>query len=461
MNRMRLRRRLRGTILFLSSLSSILAIAFAAVAIGVFSYRYVGTPWLLRIAAGPSGSVDAEFAAAVQQLGLEHPGLRRVELVKTEDPSASASALDEGRADLAIVRTDLPVPKHGRTILIVHKDAILLLVPPTSRVAKISELSSKRIGIIPGSAANSALLNAILSHSGVLPPSVQQVALQPAHISDAMEKKLVDAVFLLAPLGDPRVDQVVTGLSRGGKLPLRLLELGNADAIALRQPGLEKTQVPTGFLQSSPAIPAEEASTVAISHHLMARSELSESTVAALTGRLLASRALLAGHTRVAEYMTAADTEKGGRYPLHPGAAAYYGDAEKTFIDRYGDWIYILAMVFGGLASAVATLMSSVKARARRAAMTLLDELVESQRKAREAQSLAELENYDATVEEIAMRAVNLARENRLDQGGVQAVRLAVDEARHSIMKRERDIESNQAASRPVRMVPQRQGDSA
>ena len=118
-----------------------------------------------------------------------------------------------------------------------------------------------------------------------------------------MEKKLVDAVFLLAPLGDPRVDQVVTGLSRGGKLPLKLLELGNADAIALRQPGLEKTQVPAGFLQSSPAIPAEEASTVAISHHLMARSDLSESTVAALTGRLLASRALLAGHTRVAEYM--------------------------------------------------------------------------------------------------------------------------------------------------------------
>jgi len=192
---MRLRRRLRSTILLLSSVSSILAIAFAAVAIGVFSYRYVGTPWLLRIAAGPSGSADAEFAAAIQGLALEQ-GFRRVELVKAEDPSASALALDEGRADLAIVRSDLAVPKEGRTILIVHKDAVLLMAPPTSRVAKIPELSGKRIGLIPGSAANSALLNAILSYSGVLPPSVQHVDLQAAHVSEAVEKKLVDASLL-------------------------------------------------------------------------------------------------------------------------------------------------------------------------------------------------------------------------------------------------------------------------
>jgi hypothetical protein len=124
--------------------------------------------------------------------------------------------------------------------------------------------------------------------------------------------------------------------------------------------------------------------------------------------------------------------------------------------------IYILAMVFGGLASVVATLMSSVKARAKRDAMALVDELIDSQRKAHEAQSLAELEKYDITVEEIALRAVNLARENRLDQAGLQAVRLAVDEARHSITKCERELESkNHAGSTQVRMLPQRQGDSA
>jgi hypothetical protein len=47
--------------------------------------------------------------------------------------------------------------------------------------------------------------------------------------------------------------------------------------------------------------------------------------------------------------MEDAITDKGCQFALHPGATAYYQDTEKSFLDQYGDWFYIIAMVLGGL----------------------------------------------------------------------------------------------------------------
>src|SRR6202030_4755444 len=52
-----------------------------------------------------------------------------------------------------------------------------------------------------------------------------------------------------------------------------------------------------------------------------------------------------------------ADTEKGSAEAVHPGAAAYYDNNEESFMDRYGDWLYITAMAFSGLGSVIAAML--------------------------------------------------------------------------------------------------------
>jgi hypothetical protein len=158
-------------------------------------------------------------------------------------------------------------------------------------------------------------------------------------------------------------------------------------------------------------------------------------------------RRALAERAPFADYMEAAVTEKGSPFVLHPGATAYYQDTEKSFMDQYGDWFYIMAMVLGGIGSAVATLVSSFQARGRRTAMAVIDELIRIEEKAREASTPAMLNELESAVTRAALTALHRARESRFDEAGLETVRLAVDEARRAIRARRAELHGESAAT--------------
>jgi hypothetical protein len=335
----------------------------------------------------------------------------------------------------------------------------VLIGAPGAKVAKVSDLKGKRVGIVPYNAANATILDAILTGSRLQPAMVQHTSLAPGAVRESVQKKLVDAVLVVVPLGDPLLDEVVSALANGSKAPA-VIEVSDADALAKRHPGLEKIDIPAGYFRASPPLPAEDGSTIGVAYQLMARDSVSDATVTAITKRLFGMRAALTAEAPIARFMEAADTEKGGFYPLHPGAAAYYSDNEKSFMDRYGDWIYVAAMVLGGVGSALASFVSSLHARARRAAMAIVDELVDTERKARDASTAIQLDECDGAVEDAAMRALRLARDNRFDEAGLEAVRLAIDEARHAIRKQRRKLEQADAGG-AVRVVHARREPSS
>jgi TRAP transporter TAXI family solute receptor len=441
-------------VLVLTSFSSLLAIILGLVAAGAVAFRYLERPWSLRIAAGPSGSPDAAFADAVRDILPRGIGLQRIEVLHTESAAASGLAIDEGRADLAVVRSDDPAGTRAAMVLIVHKDAAVLLAGGTAKIAKVADLKGKRIAVVPGTGPNGALLDTILLRSGVLPATVQHLPATDGELADLAGKKLVDAAFVVGPLGDPRLAEAARNLAAGNPRPASPIEIKDAEALTKTNAGLEKIEVPAGYFRASPEVPAEDLSTVAVSHHLVARATLSDATVTALTTRLFLMRNLLAERAPIARFMEAADDEKGGPFPLHPGAAAYYGDNEKSFMDRYGDWIYIAAMVLGGLGSALATFVSSWQARARRAAMAIVDELVNLEEKARTASTAAQLSEYEFAVDAAAIRALRGARENRFDEAGLEAVRLAIDEVRHCVDREKARLAREAPTS--VRALPAR-----
>jgi hypothetical protein len=79
-------------------------------------------------------------------------------------------------------------------------------------------------------------------------------------------------------------------------------------------------------------------------------------------------RRSLQSEVPIAAAMEKPDTEKGSAEAVHPGAAAYYDNNEESFMDRYGDWLYISAMAFSGLGSVIAAMFGLSRARARKAA---------------------------------------------------------------------------------------------
>src|SRR6516165_10386455 len=68
----------------------------------------------LRITTGPPGTAAQRFISAFTSVSLaEHPRVR-FQLIAADDLKASAKALEDGKTDLAIVRTDVTPPTNGQ-----------------------------------------------------------------------------------------------------------------------------------------------------------------------------------------------------------------------------------------------------------------------------------------------------------------------------------------------------------
>ncbi|MFK5088296.1 hypothetical protein ACI4A4_27580, partial [Klebsiella pneumoniae] len=88
------------------------------------------------------------------------------------------------------------------------------------------------------------------------------------------------------------------------------------------------------------------------SHHIVARKGLSDATVAAFTRQLFAIRQSLKNDFPLAAKIETPDTDKDATIPVHPGAAAFVDGEEKTFLDRYSDYIWWSLMAFSAMGSA-------------------------------------------------------------------------------------------------------------
>jgi hypothetical protein len=78
--------------------------------------------------------------------------------------------------------------------------------------------------------------------------------------------------------------------------------------------------------------------------------------------------------------------------------------------------------------------------------MAVIDDLIGIEEKARQAGSLAVLNEFEAAITRTALKALHRARESRFDEAGLETVRLAIDEARRAITTRRAELQDGSAA---------------
>src|SRR6201746_186106 len=109
------------------------------------AYYFAMRPVTLRIAVGPQNSDDLKVVQTLTQ-SFAHSAIR-LRPLPTDGAAASATALAEGKADLAIIRGDLEVPKNAQAVATLRKNVAVLWVPPPVKVkgkktaAKITKIS--------------------------------------------------------------------------------------------------------------------------------------------------------------------------------------------------------------------------------------------------------------------------------------------------------------------------------
>jgi TRAP transporter TAXI family solute receptor len=409
-----------------------LTAAFAFIAIAALTLRYGAGPRTLKVAVGPGESENAKLIAAIaRRLERDRADIRFV-VLSVDGLAQSAEALEQGRADLAVIRSDIAIPANGATVVVLHNDFAVLAAPAGSKVTNVRNLSKMRVGIFPARPANAALLDAILAEYEIPPGAVQHVMLNAEDLASSLSQKRVDAILTVGPLLGRSIQAATAALRSGARAPV-LIPIDAADGMAARGAAYQKVDVPAGFFRGSPPRPEEDVATLSVAVRLEANEKLPEGLVTELTKRLFIMRRSLQSDAPIAAAMAKPNTDKGSADSVHAGASAYYDNNEKSFMDQYGDWLYIGAMAFSGLGSAVAALFGLARARARKAALTLIDQLIEVKRIAHGAMEPPRLGALDAEIEDLSTKGLRFARDNHFDEAGLAALRLAIDEARRAV----------------------------
>ena len=377
----------------------------------------------MRIAVGPPNSDDLKVVQTLtQSFAHSHVRLRPVQ---TDGAAASATALAEGKADLAIIRGDLDVPKNAQAVATLRKNVAVLWVPPAAKgkksgpkITKIQQLAGRRIGVVGRTPANVNLLKVILRQYGVDPSKVEIAQFPANEAADAIRNQKADAYLAAGPVNSKITTDAINASMRDGASPT-FLAIDAAAAISQNYPAYEASEIPAGAFGGSPARPDDEVKTISFSHHIVARKGLSEATVSAFTRQLFAVRQTLLSEFPLAAKIETPDTDKDAVIPVHPGAAAYVDGEEKTFLDRYSDYIWFGLMGLSLLGSVGAWFASYLKKDERSNNSSLRERLLDMLALARHSDSIDELDQMQAEADNILRDTLNSFEHGAIDEGVV------------------------------------------
>ena len=413
----------------------------ALVCLGLGALFFVERPTVLKVAIPGGNRSDIDLLSAASKVVRHGHHPIRFTVVLVPDPKSAAAQLDDGKVDMAVVRTDGPMPAEGQTVVILHRDALILVAPGGSPLKEISDLAGHTIGIVENIADNKPILEATLAQYEVSPDSVKTVSLTPDKVREALKSHQVDAILVVGIVSGSKVQDTVKAVGEVADEPPVYLAVPEAAAIAQRSAAFESFEVVKGAFHGSPPGPADEYDTLSITHRLVASTSLSDSVVADVTRFFLSERSALVAVDPIARRIEAPSTDKGSPLPAHPGTAAYIDDEEETFLDQYSDFIYLGAMFFGVIASGATAMFSRLNAQGARAVEQLTMRLLDILKLVRDAPSLDLVHTLQAETDEIVGVALQSDQARNLDERRLGALGLALDQVREAIRDRRAMLE--------------------
>ena len=399
----------------------VVALFMLAAAAALFGYRYYTRPETLSVAVG---SIDGEASKAMSAIAsrlVSDNAPVRFKIVETGTAIAAAEAFAAGKVDLAVVRGDVGDLSQAGSVVIVAHLVALIIAPPGSSLDSVAALKGHTVGVIGGQ-ANTRLVDVLSKEYGLVRDKVfKDVAVQDAR--HALQSREVSALLVVIPLSERYLSFVRGLFQQGPKMAPVLIAIESAGAIAQAERAFESFDVPKGTLRGSPPVPDDDLTTLRTSLYLVANKKISTDLVATLTQTIMRVRRELLVEQPIFAQIAAPSTDTDAYLPLHPGAAAFYNGTQQSFMDEYGNWIYLAPMIFGGLATVLAAAWKFLGA-GRAESNAPLDSLYALARRIRQAGTPAELVAIENEIEDILKTQRGKAADG--DENAVDATTLNV-----------------------------------
>lgn len=412
------------------------AILLAVVAITVGASYFALRPTEFKVAVPASNTLDQRVVGAAAEMLRAQRAPVRFELVITENTKNALDALDAGRVNLAVVRSDSANQGQAHTVMIMRREAAVLIAPKVGKLQKVTDLPNVMIGIARDGPVDDNLLLPVLDYYGIGRDKAKYVTLPADEVANAFRQKRVDAVIAVGSIASKQMSDVIAAAASGIKGTIQFIDIEEADAIAKRIPALESVEVEQGAFGGRPPRPAESFNTLGYSIRLIATPLAETDSIAELMRHLYLIRQNLSAAIPGAGLMTAPDLEEATSFLIHPGVRTYVNGEQRTWFDKYSDYIY-LGLFFGsGLGSVVVGMFSWMGGRGNsdpkepaRRIEALLDAVRDA--KTREELDAAERE-ADATFRSVFSLGVG----GQLSGGGIASFDMAMHELRNRIAAR-------------------------
>lgn len=432
---------------------------FGAAAGGLY---YILRPVTLRIAVGPPGSDDQKLIQALAQTFARDGSSVRLAPITTDGAAESNALLAAKKTDLAVTRGDLDLPADAQSVAILRKNVVVLWSvaglaakgskkPPAPKIKELGDLAGHRIGVIGRTQANVTLLRVILTESGVNPDKVAVTQFATSQIAEMARDPAIDAFMAVGPLDSKITTEAIAATAKARGEP-KFLPIDVADTIAKKHPLYDSEEIPGSTFSPSPARPEDKVDTVSVNHLIVAHKTLSETSVAGFARQLFTVRQSLAKEVPTASKIEKPDTDKDAALPAHQGAAAYIDGNERTFLEKYTDYIWGAILVLSGLGSGGAWLRHYFQRDEREQYSAHRDNLLDIISRVRQAQTPDELAAMQHEVDGVLRETLDCYDDQAIEEGDLAAIGLVLDQFNHAVADRRIAIGFAAPDAEPARM---------
>jgi TRAP-type uncharacterized transport system substrate-binding protein len=363
----------------------------------LLAYRYLTRPTTLSVAVG---SIDGEAVKAMSAIASRLASTNapvRLKVIDSGTAPEAAKAFSAGNADLAVVRSDVGDLSQAQAVVVVSHLVVLVIAPPGSTIDSIGKLKGRLVGVI-GADTNARVVEVLSKEYGLdRAKGFKDIALPDAR--RAVQSKEVSALLVVIPLAEKYLSLVRDIFQQGSKALPVLLSIESAGAIAQAERAYESFEVPKGTLRGSPPVPEDDLTTLRATLYLVANKTLGVDLITSLTQAIMRVRRALLAEQPIFAQIAAPSTDADAYVPLHPGAAAFYNGTQQSFMDQYGNWIYLTPMALGGAATVLAAAWKFLGLGEPANGQGPLDSLYALGRRIRNAGSEAELSDIEEEID--------------------------------------------------------------
>jgi TRAP-type uncharacterized transport system substrate-binding protein len=366
----------------------------------LLGYRYYTGPVTLTIAVG---SIDGEAAKAMSAIASRLVSINapvRLNVIDTGTALEAARMFASGKVDLAVVRGDVGDLSQAQAVVVVAHMVALVIAPPGSAITSMDGLKGRTVGVLSGE-ANAKVVDVLSNTYGLTRAKVLFKNLALTEARHALQSKEVSALLVVIPLSQKYLSLVRGLFQQGPKALPVLIAIDSAGAIAEAERAYESFDVPKGTVRGAPPVPEDDLTTLRTSLYLVANKKLSSDLIATFTQTVMNVRRDLLAEQPILAQITAASTDPDAYLAVHPGAAAYYNGTQQSFMDKYGNEIYLAPMILGGIASVLAAAWKFLGIGNPAIPEGPLDSLYALARRIRKVDSEAELSDIEDEIDDI------------------------------------------------------------